>query len=155
MYSECKPRAGRYNKARHDFGKLGEEEVLPLIEMLLGENLTPTTKFYDTMDAVSENYWVEVKTRSKEYHWDDKVIKREGWLIPACKIQRALSETTKKVCFYYYWKSDSSLWELEFSPKAIEGLVPSVPWWHKEKQLHYYIPQERWTLIDFVTPHDL
>jgi len=143
--------SGRYNKARHDFGKLGEEEVLPLIEMILGENLTPTEKFYDTMDAVSDNYWVEIKTRSDRYHWEQDFIEKEGWLIPACKIERALNET-KQCCFYYYWKSDKSLWELEFSPKKIEGLVPKVPGWHSDKQLHYYIPRERWTLIEFVTP---
>ena len=119
------------------------------MEMILGENLTPTVKFYDTMDAESENYWVEIKTRSKTYHWEDKIME-EGWLIPACKIKRAMEEKTKKVCFYYYWKSDCSLWELEFSPAAIEGLEPSVPWWHKEKQLHYKIPQDRWTKIEFV-----
>lgn len=140
--------AQRYNKERHDFGKLGEEEVLPLVEMILGENLTPTEKFYDTMDAESENYWVEIKTRSKTYHWQDKIMK-EGWLIPACKIQRALAETEKKVCFYYYWKSDSSLWELEFKPILVADLVPRIPPWHKEKQLHYYIPQDRWTQIEF------
>lgn len=141
----------RYNKARHDFGKLGEEEVLPLVEMILGENLTPTEKFYDTMDAVSDNYWVEIKTRSDRYHWEQDFIEKEGWLIPACKIDRAMSEE-KKCCFYYYWKSDKSLWELEFSPEKIEGLVPRVPGWHSDKQLHYYIPRERWTLIEFVTP---
>jgi hypothetical protein len=140
----------RYNKERHTFGKLGEEEVLPLVEMVLGENLTPTEKFYDTMDAVSENYWVEIKTRSDKYHWTDTLIADEGWLIPACKIKRALSETTKKVCFYYYWRRDKSLWELEFSPEKIEGLEPRVPWWHQQKQLHYYIPQERWTRIEFI-----
>lgn len=143
-------RGSRYNKERHDFGKLGEEEVLPLVELVLGESLTPTEKFYDTMDAVSENYWVEIKTRSTKYHWEDKVIADEGWLIPACKIKRALAETTKKVCFYYYWRRDKSLWELEFSPEKIEGLEPSVPWWHQQKQLHYYIPQQRWTMIEFV-----
>ena len=141
--------AQRYNKERHDFGKQGEGLVLPMVEMIIGESLTPTEKFYDTMDAESDNYWVEIKTRSKTYHWEDDFIQKEGWLIPACKIQRALAETEKKVCFYYFWKSDSTLWELEFTPDKIVGLEPRVPGWHKEKQLHYYIPQERWTLIEF------
>ena len=141
----------RYNKARHDFGKQGEAEVLPLIEMVIGEPLTPTEKFYDTMDAVSEHYWIELKTRSARYHWEDDFIQKEGWLIPACKIERALKES--KTCrFYYYWRSDGSLWELEFSPKSIEGLQPSVPSWHLEKQPHYYIPQDRWMKIEFVEP---
>jgi hypothetical protein len=83
--------AQRYNKERHDFGKQGEEVVLPLVEMIIGESLTATEKFYDTMDAESENYWVEIKTRSKRYHWEDDFIQKEGWLIPACKIKRALA----------------------------------------------------------------
>jgi hypothetical protein len=143
----------RYNKVRHDFGKIGEKIVLPMVEMILGETLTPTEKFYDTMDAVSNNYWVEIKTRSDKYHWEQPLIEKEGWLIPACKIDRALRED-KKCCFYYYWTSDESLWEMEFSLEKIEGLVPAIPWWHAEKQLHYYIPRERWTLIEFITPDD-
>jgi len=141
--------SGRYTKARHDFGKSGEKIVLPLVEMLLGEKFTPTANFYDTMDAVSENYWVEIKTRSDKYHWKQDLIEKEGWLIPACKIQRAMNEK-KKCCFYYYWMSDKSLWELEFSPDKIQGLTPKVPGWHSDKQLHYYIPRDRFTQIDFV-----
>lgn len=146
--------SGRYNKVTHDFGKIGEREVLPLVEMILGEELTPTEKFYDTMDAVSDNYWVEIKTRSDRYHWEQEFIEKEGWLIPSCKIERAMNEE-KKCCFYYYWMSDKSLWELEFSPEKIEGLTPKVPGWHHDKQEHYYIPRDRWTLIEFIEPQNI
>ena len=144
----------RYNKARHDFGKKGEAEALPLIELVIGETLTPTEKFYDTMDAVSDNYWVEIKTRSSKYHHEDAFIVREGWLVPACKIERAKQEAAsgKKTNFYYYWKSDNSLWELEWDESKTADLTPSVPSWHADKQLHYYIPQDRWVLVVFVPP---
>jgi len=141
----------RFNKERWEFGKQGEKIVLPLVQLVIGETLTPTEKFYDTMDAVSENYWIEIKCRRPNYHYTDKIILKEGWLIPACKIERAVRETAagKKVCFYYYWTSDCTLWELEFKEETFADLEPSVPWWHAQKQSHYYVPQERWTLLEF------
>lgn len=140
---------GRYNKARHEFGKQGEAEVLPLIEAVIGELIRPTEKHYDTMDGESDNFWIEVKTRTSAYHYTDAVIEKEGWLIPACKIERAKIER-KRVRFYYFWRKDNSLWELEFSPEVIADLKPRVPYFHKDKQLHYYIPGSRWTRIEFV-----
>lgn len=124
------------------------------MELVIGETLTPTEKFYDTMDAESENYWIEIKCRRSNYHYTDKIILKEGWLIPACKIERALLEVAsdRKVSFFYYWTSDCSLWELEFKEETFADLVPSVPWWHPQKQLHYYVPQDRWIQIEFVSP---
>ena len=139
----------RFNSERHQFGKLGEEEILPILEVLLGENLTPTEKLYDVFDAESESYWIELKTRTAKYHWSDKCMK-EGWLIPKCKIDRALKEK-KKTNFYYYWTSDKSLWELEFNPEILEGLICKIPWFHADKQPHYYFPQELWTEIQIIS----
>ena len=118
---------------------------------MIGETLSPTEKFYDTMDAVSENYWIEIKCRRPNYHYTDKIIVKEGWLIPACKIERAKREVAagKKVSFFYYWTSDCSLWELEFKEETFEDLEPLVPPWHAQKQLHYYVPQDRWIQIQF------
>jgi hypothetical protein len=137
----------RFNKERWEFGMKGQEQVLPLIEAVLGETLTLTEKFYDTMDAVSESHWVEIKTRSPKYSWTDSYIQREGWLVPACKIERARNET-KTVSFFYFWTKDQSLWAFQFSPDAVSDLTPTVPRWHPDKQPHYYIPQDRWSRIE-------
>lgn len=139
----------RFNKARHEFGKSAEKDIKPYLEFLLGEELTKTESAYDTMDFVSENYFIELKTRTVRYHWDTPLIHKEGWLIPACKIDRARKEK-KKVLFFYFWKSDNSLWELEYSPEAFADLEPAIPSWHADKQLHYYVPQDRWRLISIM-----
>jgi hypothetical protein len=139
----------RFNKERWEFGMKGQEQVIPLVEAVLGETLTLTERFYDTMDAVSDTHWVEIKTRSDKYSWTDAFIQREGWLVPAAKIERARQET-KIVSFFYYWFADNSLWEFEYSPEAVADLTPSIPSWHPDKQPHYYIPQDRWIQIEFV-----
>jgi len=139
----------RFNKERWDFGKQSESDLLPQIELLIGEPLTPTEKLYDTMDAVSENHWIEIKSRTPKYHWDNPKIQKEGWLIPASKIERARKEsrTGKQIEFFYYWKSDSSLWFIIWDETIVSDLTPSVPFWHPDKQLHYYIPFDRWTQV--------
>jgi hypothetical protein len=136
----------RFNAARHAFGKLGEAELLPLIETLLDEKLTCTEKLYDTMDAENENYLIEIKTRTARYHWDDSFIKKDGWLLPQAKIERAAKEK-RKVLFYYYWKKDNSLFVLEYAPEVFADLTPRVPSFHADKQMHYFIPGNRWKPI--------
>jgi len=138
----------RFNKERHDFGLLGESVVLPLVEQIIGEPILKTSSVYDTVDGESENYLIEIKTRTSRYHWTDALIEQEGWLIPACKIERAQT-STKKVCFYYYWTADKSLWELEYSPDVFAQLTPTIPPWHADHQRHYYVKRNEWTLIEF------
>ena len=129
-------------------GNEGLQIVKPLVEKVLDQPLTVTQFFYDTMDLEGSDCFVEIKTRTEKYHWEDEKIEREGWLIPACKIERAQKEQ-KKCYFYYYWRSDKSLWELEYCPELFQDLNPVIPWWHKDQQRHYYVPRERWTLIEF------
>jgi hypothetical protein len=144
----------RFNKSRHAFGKLGESELLPLLESYLGEKFTPTERSNDMMDAYSANYYVEIKTRSPTIHWSNPKIQEQGCLMPACKIQRAREEAAKgkKVSFFYFWKCDGSIWELPWSEEVVEGLTPFVPFWHPEKQLHYTIPVDRWYAIEYLVP---
>ena len=131
---------------RLPYGLEGQRIVKPLVENHIGEPIVFTSATYDTMDAQSEHYWIEIKRRSKKYHWSDKVILREGILIPACKIRRAATET-KSVRFYYYWDADQSLWYWDYNEKDLEGLKPEVPHFHVDRQEHYYLPQRVWSSV--------
>ena len=131
--------------------QIGDEGILivkPMVEDVLGEELKVSSYFWDTIDLESENYLVEVKSRTYNYHWKDDFIEKEGWLIPECKVKRARTEK-KKVIFYYYWRSDGSLWELEYDQDVFDSLTPRVPPWHKDQQSHYFVPRRFWTLIEF------
>lgn len=136
----------RFNRERWEFGKASEKELKPFLEMILNESLIPTSKFYDTIDFESESYLIELKTRTPKYNWDNPLIQREGWLIPTAKIDRAKKEQ-KKVLFFYFWTADQSLWSLEYSPEVFADLKPKIPFFHPDKQPHFYVLQDEWTRI--------
>ena len=131
---------------RYEKGIEGQNFLKPLIENHLEEPIVFTLCQTDTMDAESEHYWIEIKRRFAKYHYTDSFILREGWLIPACKIKRARTEK-KRVRFYYYWDSDESLWYWDYDERDLEGLTPVVPPWHRDGQLHYYLPQRVWSSV--------
>ena len=101
------------------------------------------------MDYVSTDYWVEIKTRKQTFSHADEVIKKEGWLLPFCKIERALNER-KKVLFYYYWKKDRSLWVWNFEEVAAKTLKSFVPHFHAAAQKHVAVPADWWKLVGYV-----
>lgn len=136
----------RYNKERHDYGTANQRTLIPFLESYLGERIAETTAFYDTIDGKTASYDIEIKSRKPNYSYKDFYIMRDGWLLPACKIEHARKSKRPFLCFYY-WLCDKSVWVFEFSEEAMEGLEPFVPSWHKEQQLHYNIPFNRWTLI--------
>jgi hypothetical protein len=140
------PVANRFNQARHEFGIQNQTALLPFLENYLGEKIIETKKFYDTIDGKTETKDIEIKTRTPKYHYTDRKIVEEGWLIPACKIQHARESERPFVCFYY-WKSDESVWEFVYTEEKLKGLKPFTPSWHKEKQLHYTLPQHLWTKL--------
>jgi len=131
---------------RLPYGLEGQRIVKPLIENHIGEPIVFTSATYDTMDAESDSYWIEIKRRTEKYHWAQPKILKEGILIPACKIRRAQTEK-KSVRFYYYWDSDESLWYWDYNEKDLEGLKPRVPAFHVDKQEHYYLPQRVWSSV--------
>lgn len=141
------PNPKRFNKERWDYGKSSFDVLRPILEYYLDEPLEETKLFYDIMDAKTKHWDIEVKSRTPKYHWEDSFIMREGWLIPSCKVEYA-KKSDRPFLFFYWWRADNSLWELEYSDEAIEGLTPIVPPWHKEQQEHYYIPFNRWTRIE-------
>lgn len=140
------PVASRFNKERWDFGRVNQTALLPFLEQHLGETITETTAFYDTMDGKTKTKDVEIKTRSEKYNWQSDYIMAEGWLIPCCKVETA-RQTKRPTFFFYFWKCDGSVWELEYTEEKFRDLKPVVPPWHKEKQPHYYVPFTRWKRI--------
>jgi len=140
------PTPSRFNKERWDYGKAGQTEILSFLESYLGEQITETTAFYDTMDGKTKTWDLEVKTRTPKYNWDHPLIQQEGWLIPCCKVETARA-TKRPTVFFYFWKADKSIWKLDYSEAAFADLKPVIPPWHKEQQRHYYVPFKRWTRI--------
>ena len=140
------PNPSRFNKERWDYGKSAFDSLKPILEQYLDQPLEETKMFYDIMDAKTATWDIEVKARTPKYHWSDPFIKRDGWLIPKCKIDYA-KKSDRPFLFFYWWRKDNSLWEMEYDDSCIEGLEPVVPWFHKERQEHYYIPFSKWTRI--------
>lgn len=138
--------AHRFNAERHAIGQQGFDLIKPLVEECLGETMTPSAVFYDTLDAESEHYLIEVKTRTAKYKHTDSVIEKEGWLLPASKVKRGYTEA-KQVVFFYYWRADQSLWRLDFNEDLFDSLTPAVPWHSRERQLHYYVKKEHWIQV--------
>ena len=131
---------------RYPKGIEGQKQILPLIELHIQEPVSETSYVFDTMDASSDSYWIELKRRLLPYHWSDEFIEREGWLIPAVKILRARCET-KQTRFYYFWDSDRSLWYWDFSEEELKDCVCKTPSFHRDFQPHYYIKSELWKQV--------
>jgi hypothetical protein len=131
---------------RLPYGLEGQTLVKPRIESHITEPIVFTSATYDTMDAESDSYWIEIKRRSKQYHWSQPLLLREGILIPACKIERAKTEQ-KTVRFYYLWDSDDSLWFWDYNEKDLLTCRKDIPPWHRDKQEHYYLPQRVWSSV--------
>lgn len=138
--------AVRFNKARWELGKENQTNILPLLEEFLAEKIVETTKLYDTIDGKTETKDIEIKSRSATYDWKNPKIMKEGWLLPCCKIDHAKNSGRPFFCFYY-WMKDQSIWVFEYTPEAMVGIEPFVPFWHKEKQPHYNIPFRLWKRI--------
>lgn len=101
---------------------------------------------FDTLDAESDSYLIEIKMRQKKYHWSDSRMVKEGVLIPAVKIFRAADEK-KTVRFYYYYESDESLWYWDFNQRDINQSECKIPFFHRDQQPHYYIKQRFWSSV--------
>ena len=132
---------------RYNQGIEGQYFLQSSIEKHLGESIVWTTCQTDTMDAESKTYWIEIKRRLGTYHYSNKIIREEGWVIPVCKMERARQEK-KKTRFYYFWDSDQSLWYWEFNPTQLRDMMIKIPTNHRDNQPHYYIPQSFWKKVE-------
>jgi len=135
----------RFTKEREDEGKRYEALLKPFLEALHGQSLEATGLKY-TFDYQNPNLLIELKTRDPHYHYDHPTILKKGWLVPYCKILKAAADT-RRTFFYYFWKKDLSLWCLEYTPTAVEGLQPYIPFRHSSNQPHISIPQNRWKKV--------
>ena len=138
-------------KSKVIFGTEGEQKLLPVLSQVVGEKLHKTSGTFDCMDMAGERVFAELKRRSMDFSYCDEKIKREGWLMPSCKVIRSWQELSegKRVIFFYFWSCDKSLWMYEMK----EGDFSSedchrVPNGHYDKQLHVAILQDRWSRVD-------
>lgn len=133
-------------------GPLGlyyETILQPKLERSVGESLVKTSDEMDTMDFEGETCFVEVKTRSDKYHYSQPFIKKDGWLLPACKIARARQEAKngKKVVFFYFWKAGKTLWRWDFSEEGCLDGKEEYPSWHADQQKQAYIKEHHWKQV--------
>ena len=114
------------------------------------------------MDMVGDTTFSELKRRSRDWSYRDEKIKKEGWLMPSCKVIEGWEQKSrgKKVYFFYLWMCDKSLWmyELKDGDFTQDG-SHFIPRGHFDNQLHVRIPQEKWTpcgdLSDVVFEEDV
>lgn len=134
---------------RSKFGLYCEKVLQPTIESILGETIVKTSDTMDTMDFVSKSYVIELKSRSDCYHFSQSFIKKGGWVLPTCKLRRAIEETTKgkKVVFFYFWMAGKTLWKWEFKMDDLQDIQSCYPEWHLDKQEQSFVKEHHWTQV--------
>ena len=143
-----KPSSHPFHK-RSRLGLYYEQVLKPTLEKVIGEPIQKTESETDTMDFYSEHFFLELKVRSDSYHYTQEFIKRDGWIVPTCKIMRAIEETKKgkKVLFFYFWMAGKSLWCYEFNERDLSEMKDKYPEWHRDHQQQTYIPESLWKRI--------
>jgi len=138
-------------KAKVVYGTEAEQKLLPILSHVVGEPLVKTSGTFDCMDMKGAGTFAELKRRGLDFSYCDEKIKREGWLMPSCKVIRSWTELAegKRVFFFYYWGCDKTLWSYEMKEGDFsEGDCHFVPKGHYDNQLHVAILQERWQRVD-------
>jgi hypothetical protein len=121
----------------------------PAMEKAVGESLVKTSEDNDTMDFEGKTCFVELKTRGDQYHYSQWFIKKDGWLLPTCKITRAHEEVRegKRVIFFYFWTAGKTLWRWDFSSDGLKDSKEDYPSWHQDYQKQTYIKERHWTRV--------
>ena len=132
--------------------KLGlyyETTLKPALEQAVGVPLTKTSEETDTMDFEGENCFIELKARSDQYHYTQWFIKKDGWLLPTCKIKRALEEVRngKQVVFFYFWVAGKTLWRWDFKEEDLNDVENKFPPWHRDYQQQSYVKEHHWIQV--------
>lgn len=133
------------------YGTEAEQKLIPILSAIVGEPLKKTSATFDCMDLVGRSSFSELKRRTPDWFYTDAKIKKEGWLMPSCKVIRGWEELSKgkRVFFFYLWSKDKSLWMYEMRDgdfnKKDDYVIPKG---HYDNQLHVTIPQEKWRRID-------
>lgn len=130
------------------YGLRYEPLILPKIQEFLNDKIMKTAYCFSLLDFDGISTWSELKVRTLDFHYTDKVIQEEGWLIPACKVLEAWRRCDQKdVWFFYLWERDGSLFAMKFDSQYFTTLIPRVPKFHQDSQLHYYVPSEKWVKV--------
>ncbi len=131
------------------YGSEAEQILLPVMSVAVGERMRKTAETMNTMDMEGETVFAELKRRSTDFSYHDEKIKREGWLMPSCKIMRGWEELSKgkRVVFFYFWREDKTLWMYELKEGDFTKTPHFVPKNHYDQMLHVAIPQDRWTFV--------
>lgn len=130
----------------HTWGWKMEEELRPLLEVFLGEPLVKTERRWDAVDFTGATYIAELKCRRATDKKGRPITSKtySDWLVPASKIAAA-AKSAKRMCIFYYFAGDKTLWYL-WPDKIDWATVPKrVPWGHTD--LHYDISINLWTPV--------
>ena len=134
-----------WNQKLNDYGKRQEQLLHQRIENFIEEKIIRTTGKYDKHDFISDSYDIELKSRQRPWKTTDPRLK-SGWIVPSCKFEN-LTPNKKTICFYYF-EAENRLFFIYYDKdifskfKIDKGPITS--------QLHYYIPQESWTEIEYL-----
>lgn len=134
---------------RNPLGLYYEKVLHPKLETIVGEPLVHTKEETDAMDYEGVSCFVEVKSRGDQYHYSQWFFKKDGWMLPSSKIDRAQREIEagKRVFFFYFWRADKSLWMWEYKEGGVLGCLEQYPEWHHDKQKQTYIPEQCWKRV--------
>jgi len=140
---------GHPYEVRKVLGNYYEMVLKPALEKAVGEPLVKTSEDVDTMDFEGKTCFVELKSRGDQYHYSQWFIKKDGWLLPTCKITRARKEVKegKKVVFFYFWRAGKSLWRWDFSEEGLLDAKEEYPQWHQDRQKQTYIKEHNWVRV--------
>jgi hypothetical protein len=124
------------------FGLSWEKELMPLCAKVLNEEFVKTSYEYDTMDFQGKDCWAELKVRGPSYY----PCQFQSWLLPYCKIQRAMTEE-KQVFYFYYWTSTKQLFVIEYNKELFDTFRVDCPEWKQDKQIQIWVPSQHWEEI--------
>lgn len=126
----------------HKEGADAEEFLRPRLEILLEDTLEPQDAMARLDFKGKKTGFHEVKSRDVRYRSDDQYAEK-GWWIGMPKVAAALS-TPEPVTFWYYFRSDRTLWKLPFDPVLFSQFKPFR---NAQGQETIMIPRKFWTQV--------
>lgn len=129
---------------KHLWGWELEVKLKPIMEFILAEEMTKTDLRFDEIDFITDERYVELKGRPKISDKGKLQTRHmfQGWVVPADKVQFK----DKPVTVFYYWDADQTLWRCDYDKEDWDTFNKGIPPW-KSSQIHYWVPQDRWTLV--------
>ena len=131
----------------HTFGFDKEITLKTRIDDAIGEQSQKTNERYAQFDYLSENFYIELKSRRRTDRYGRLLLpdSNQTWLLPASK---APKKADKETVFFYYFEADDSLWYLQYDEELFNTFTKEIPGWHPSGQTHWYIPKDVWTKLD-------